>query len=190
MIITELAPLEKRKVAYALSRMATNLGTSIGPAAAGVLAGLWFPAIFLVDGATSLLAALILVRSPLHRHRRVDAPRAATSAPDGASRSVLWDLRFVVFLLGTTLIHACYSPATFACTAEHAQAGRTGEYLGWTTTALGLGLVLGPWVGMAVMDRFGPEALWTGVLAIGLAAAVLLGRLRLRSAPLTEGQRV
>jgi predicted MFS family arabinose efflux permease len=58
--ISELVAPERRKAAFALHRLAVNAGMSIGPALGGLLATVSFPMLFRVDGATSLLAALLL----------------------------------------------------------------------------------------------------------------------------------
>ncbi len=63
-ILTDLVAPEQRKAAFALSRLAINLGMSIGPAAGGFLAMVSYPAVFLVDGATSILAGVVLSVSP------------------------------------------------------------------------------------------------------------------------------
>src|SRR5215217_5418411 len=49
-IIADIVPTEKLKPAYALSRLAINLGMSIGPAAAGFIATHSFKWIFIVNG--------------------------------------------------------------------------------------------------------------------------------------------
>jgi predicted MFS family arabinose efflux permease len=58
--ISSLVAAERRKAAFALHRLAVNVGMSIGPALGGLLATVSFPALFLVDGATSVLAAALL----------------------------------------------------------------------------------------------------------------------------------
>jgi predicted MFS family arabinose efflux permease len=260
LVLTEIAPPDRRKPAYALSRAAGNVGFGIGPAVGGVLAGLWFPAIFIADGATSLLAALLLAASPLFHRRPAVKPE---TAPSG--RSALRDRSFVALLLGTTIASMAYfqiqstmpvhlvrhlglseatygvlitlnallvvlvevplngalarwpharslalgtaligvgfgalaivrgaawvavtvviwtfgemilTPAATAAVADFAPEGRTGEYLGWQGTTFGIAMGLGPWLGMTVLDRFGPTFLWGGVLAGCAAAALLLG---------------
>jgi MFS family permease len=59
-LVSDLVAPERRKSAFALSRLAINLGMSIGPAAGGLLAAFSFRWLFLADGMTSLLAALVL----------------------------------------------------------------------------------------------------------------------------------
>ena len=60
-IISDVAAPEQRKPAFALNRLAINLGMSVGPVVGGFLAEVSFKAIFFVDGATSIAAGLILV---------------------------------------------------------------------------------------------------------------------------------
>ena len=105
-MVGELVAPAQRKQAFALSRLAINLGMSVGPALAGLLATIWFPVIFLVDGATALLSAAILFFS----FGRAGAPppsrRAeASAAEDNASpRRALSDRPFLLFLLASFVI--------------------------------------------------------------------------------------
>ena len=66
----------RRKSAFAVYRLAINLGMAIGPAVGGILATLSFRYLFWVDGATSLAAALVLAAASL-------PPRTRSSAPAG-----------------------------------------------------------------------------------------------------------
>lgn len=90
---------EHRKRGFVLSRLAANAGMSIGPAVGGLLAGLWFPSIFLVDGLSALVAGLIL-------RRRIWAIRGPGKAQDdgGCSDSPLADKRFLRLLLGSVVV--------------------------------------------------------------------------------------
>ena len=73
---------EKKRQAFALNRLAINLGMSVGPALGGVLAYYHFPAIFWVDGATALAAALWMVSTRLGLQAAAPAlPRPATQTP-------------------------------------------------------------------------------------------------------------
>jgi MFS family permease len=63
-IISDLVAPPQRKAAFALSRLAINLGMSIGPALGGILAAFSFRGLFFVDGATSILAAIVLALAP------------------------------------------------------------------------------------------------------------------------------
>jgi MFS family permease len=60
-MISDLVAPAQRKPAFALSRLAVNLGMSVGPAIGGVLALFSFRWLFFVDGATSILAGIVIV---------------------------------------------------------------------------------------------------------------------------------
>jgi MFS family permease len=60
-LVSELVEPEQRKQAFALSRLAVNLGMSLGPAIGGILAVYSFRFLFFADGATSILAGLVLI---------------------------------------------------------------------------------------------------------------------------------
>lgn len=76
-LVSDLVPPEQRKVAFALSRLAVNLGMSIGPAMGGILAVFSFRWLFFVDGATSLLAGIVLALAawPQVTRRKADEPQ-------------------------------------------------------------------------------------------------------------------
>lgn len=59
--ISTEAPIELRKQAFALYRLAINLGMSIGPVIGGILSAINFDLLFYVDGITSLAAGIFLV---------------------------------------------------------------------------------------------------------------------------------
>jgi MFS family permease len=59
-VVSESAPPGMRKQANALNRLAVNLGMSLGPAVGGFLAAVSFPALWIIDGTTSLAAAVVL----------------------------------------------------------------------------------------------------------------------------------
>src|SRR5512139_1307054 len=52
-VLTDIAPPEQRKAAFAVNRLAINLGMSVGPAVGGYLAEISFPSIFRVNGGAS-----------------------------------------------------------------------------------------------------------------------------------------
>jgi MFS family permease len=60
-LVSELVKPGQRKQAFALSRLAVNLGMSVGPAIGGILALYSFRILFFADGVTSILAALVLL---------------------------------------------------------------------------------------------------------------------------------
>lgn len=103
--LAELTHPEERRAANALFRLAINLGMSVGPAAGGLLATVSFPALFVVDGITSLAAAVVLaalLRMPAR------APVSAAAAHALAPAGVLRDRRTLAFLVACTLLGAVF----------------------------------------------------------------------------------
>lgn len=93
--VTKLTTPENRTRAFALQRLAANLGFSIGPAIGGVLATVDYRLLFLVDAATTLLAAAALLG--FFRMRHVEAPNGRHVLAT-APASPLRDRTFVAFL--------------------------------------------------------------------------------------------
>lgn len=108
-IIGDLAGPEHRKAAFALNRLAINLGMSIGPVLGGFLATRSFKLLFYVDGATALLAGLLVTLLPwraVNANRpETDGTRGLNAAGSSNARSVvpyslvLNDRRFLYFLI-------------------------------------------------------------------------------------------
>lgn len=96
--VSDMVPAEQRRPAFALVRMAINLGMSVGPAVAGLLAAVSFSTLFWVDGLTSIAAGGVLAATA-SRWRR-----AGDQLPHGdrpASRSAFRDRHFLFFLLAS-----------------------------------------------------------------------------------------
>src|SRR5271168_1540485 len=70
-MVSDLVPPAQRKAAFALSRLAVNLGMSVGPAIGGILAVYSFRWLFLVDGTTSILAGAVLALAPMRNLGRL-----------------------------------------------------------------------------------------------------------------------
>jgi MFS family permease len=83
-LVSHLAPPQRRRQAFALNRLAVNLGMSIGPTAGGFLAEVSFRSLFWVDAATSLLAGVLLLvapfRAPSHFHDPAEVRRGSALA--------------------------------------------------------------------------------------------------------------
>lgn len=60
-LVSEIVQPKQRRTAFALNRLAINLGMSIGPVAGGLLSEINFSLLFYVDGATALLAGFYLL---------------------------------------------------------------------------------------------------------------------------------
>jgi MFS family permease len=99
-VITGVVPSERRRSAFSVNRLAINLGMSIGPAFGGFLLMYSYPLIFWVDGATSLLAAILvsvaMARKPILTVQEREPGEAGFPTPSKA----LWrDRRLFLFLL-------------------------------------------------------------------------------------------
>jgi len=106
-IIGDLAGPAQRKAAFALSRLAINLGMSIGPVIGGFLAMRSFKLLFYADGSTALLSGLLLVlvpwRSGESQRYSIETSQAGSPSNDSVAAvpysSVLKDRRFLYFLV-------------------------------------------------------------------------------------------
>jgi MFS family permease len=101
-IFGDLVPPKDRKTAFAVNRLAINLGMSVGPAVGGFLATISFRALFLVNGLTSLAAGAILVAASFPLHRRLADTRelADAVAPFAHAPRGYRDARLAFFLAG------------------------------------------------------------------------------------------
>ena len=97
-MIADVVPADRLKAAYALSRLAINVGMSVGPAVAGLIATRSFNWIFIVDGATTLAAAAVLIATPFDNVRHATTGDGNKSPPSLLSSLVLDDRRMVLFL--------------------------------------------------------------------------------------------
>lgn len=270
-IMGDLVAPEKRKTAFALNRLAINLGMSVGPALGGFLATVSFHWLFVVNGACAFVAGVILATSrfPPHRlspelrqlgeavapHLRLPAgahrdPRLlyflAAMFPVGlvffqhissmplfmvrdlglseASYGLLFTLNtlLIVFLevgintatahwphrrslaLGSALCGIGFGGLAWATDiwqvaatvvvwtfgemlifpgmadylTDIAPEARRGEYMGLSQMMMGLAFAVGPWAGLQILALFGGQALWLLMLVLGLAAALMMSRLR------------
>lgn len=106
-IIGDLAGPERRKAAFALSRLAINFGMSIGPVIGGFLAMRSYQLLFYVDGTTSLVAGLLVGVLPWRTLHRDNQELKASAQDEGGSElkptlrysDVLKDRRFTYFLI-------------------------------------------------------------------------------------------
>ena len=94
--IARVSTSENRSRAFALQRLAANLGFSFGPAIGGVLAKIDYQLLFVADALTTLAAAGALLY--FFRMRRVENPDRPTPAVK-SSVSPLQDRQFVCVLV-------------------------------------------------------------------------------------------
>ena len=64
-----------------------------------------------------------------------------------------------------------FFPTATAYVAQVAPPGRTGEYMGAFSATFSLALIVGPWLGATLLDRFGGTVTWSVMLVCGLSAA-------------------
>jgi predicted MFS family arabinose efflux permease len=96
----ERAPARVKAKAFALLRLAANLGFGVGPAVGGVLALYSYQWLFIADALTCWAAALLLLRIPA----RGESTGGADTA-EAAPRRLPWrDGSFIVFLLLVALL--------------------------------------------------------------------------------------
>ncbi|HEX3533279.1 MAG TPA: MFS transporter, partial [Gemmatimonadaceae bacterium] len=102
--ITHVVSPSQRRPAFALNRLAINLGMSIGPALGGFLATVSFRAMFVVDAMTTLIAGAVLSLTAwrLSTGGREDQPAGENVQLE--VRSILHDHRLAIFLLGSVLV--------------------------------------------------------------------------------------
>lgn len=92
--VAEYSPPEQRKAAFALMRLAVNIGMSLGPLIGGFLAQVSFPLLYIVDGVTSLIAGVILSASLAAKHRIIHAEQfRASPMHDSITGSLLGALQ-------------------------------------------------------------------------------------------------
>jgi MFS family permease len=87
-IISDMVAAPQRKAAFALSRLAINLGMSIGPALGGILAFFSFRWLFFVDGATSILAGVVLALAPWPRRGHIEPYEPEKEDPSDLGREI------------------------------------------------------------------------------------------------------
>jgi MFS family permease len=74
-------------------------------------------------------------------------------------------------------------PAASAFVSDLAPPGRTGSYMGLSTTAFGLGFAVGPFLGIYALEHFGSTTLWGSIFVVGAAATLIFASLSRFSAP-------
>jgi MFS family permease len=273
-LIGRLTGPAQRKMAFALNRLAINLGMSIGPVIGGFLAMKSFRSLFYVDGATAILAGALIALMPWRVKETTNvrgSQPTETSAPELGYASVLRDRRFFYFLiamlpvemiffqslaamplyvvrdlhiseagfgmllaintvliiltevplntamsnwshrstiaLGALLIGAGFGglalsrgalgvavtvvvwtvgemillPASSAYVSEVAPPEQTGAYMGLYTMGFGVAFAVGPWLGIQVLEKLGPVAVWLGTFVCGCFTALMIWRQRVVS---------
>ena len=140
-VLTDLAPPEQRKAAFAVNRLAINLGMSIGPAVGGYLAEISFPTIFRVDGATSILAFAVLAMTGF-----AVAEHASAAGDDGPpaprSQPAYKDMQLLGFLAACVPLAAVFFQHEGALPLDVVRdLGLPASFFGWMFT-INTGLIV------------------------------------------------
>jgi MFS family permease len=111
-LIADFVPSERRVTAFALNRLAVNLGWAFGPALGGFMASRSFFILFAADAATSIVYGVIALVALPHGVR---SDRSAERRGE-ATRSVFADRGFLLFLAAMFFAAMVYmqSATTFA----------------------------------------------------------------------------
>ncbi len=109
-LISHIVPANLRRPAYALNRLAVNLGMSIGPVLGGFLVLVNFSLIFYVDALTSLAAGLFFIFAPW---QRTDILNRKFNTKDDThllqkQNSAFKDLRFIYYLFALLPVPIVY----------------------------------------------------------------------------------
>jgi len=141
-VLTDLAPPEQRKAAFAVNRLAINLGMSVGPAVGGYLAEISFPTIFRVDGTTSLLAFAVLAMTGFSVAEHVSAS-STNGAPVPRSRPAYKDVQLLAFLAACVPLAAVFFQHEGALPLDVVRdLGMPASFFGWMFTINTLLIVL------------------------------------------------
>jgi MFS family permease len=110
-MVADLLPEEKRAEGFGLFRIVFNLAVTFGPVIGGLLAGVSYALIFILDSLTSVVTAVILA---LYLHETQSEAAKATAAQETMAQSfrgygrALRDVPFVAFTLIGLLVWLVY----------------------------------------------------------------------------------
>ncbi len=263
LISNETEPVQ-RKTAFALNRLAVNLGMSIGPVIGGFLSAINFSLLFYVNGVTSILAGIFLMIANIQPRQKANYDK--TQEPPVTKRiseSIFNDKQFLLFMLALIPVELVffqmlgglplyiveklkYSTATFGIlmavntvliiivevplnnamahwddrkslalgaflcaigfgamafsqslilivatiiiwtfgemiffpsstsyTAILSPEKRRGEYMGYFQMTFSFSMMIGPWIGVVVLDKFGSIYLWGGAFILSFISVVM-----------------
>jgi MFS family permease len=168
-LLTDLVPAGQRLPAFALNRLAINLGFAAGPATAGLLADRSFTYLFVGDALTSLVfGALALAALPEGvRARRGDERRGE------AIRTIARDRAFLFFLVSSILGAFVYFQANATFPLHVKENGLSNADYGLLISLNGLAIVLLELPFTSITQRFPAiPTLAVGSILVGLGFAL------------------
>jgi predicted MFS family arabinose efflux permease len=141
-VLTDIAPPELRKAAFAVNRLAINLGMSVGPAVGGYLAEISFPSIFRVNGAASVAAFCVLAFTGFQvAHHAASANPETSAAP--RSGPAYKDLALLAFLVASVPLAAVFFQHEGALPLDVVNGlGLSESFFGWMFTINTIMIVL------------------------------------------------
>ena len=110
-MIADLLPEQQRPEGYAILRVAANLSIAIGPAIGGILAGINFMLLFIIDAAISLVAAsflMLFIHETLGINSQAQEKESFLVTIRGYG-SVFTDRAFMIFILISTVSVLAYA---------------------------------------------------------------------------------
>jgi MFS family permease len=168
-LLADLVPAGQRLPAFALNRLAINLGFAAGPATAGLLADRSFTYLFVGDALTSLVfGALALAALPEGvRARRGDERRGE------AIRTIARDRAFLFFLVSSILGAFVYFQANATFPLHVKENGLSNADYGLLISLNGLAIVLLELPFTSITQRFPAiPTLAVGSILVGLGFAL------------------
>jgi MFS family permease len=168
-LLTDLTRAGERIPAFALNRLAINLGFAVGPAVAGLLAEHSFFLIFLGDALTSAAFGVIALTS-LPEGVRV---RRGEERRGEAVRTMLQDRAFLFFLISSVLSAFVYFQSQTTFPLHVRASGLSDADYGLLISLNGLAIVLLELPLVAITQRFPYRPVLTlGSLLVGLGFAL------------------
>lgn len=189
--VADLVPEERQAQAFTLVYVAINLGVAVGPALGGWLAERSYTALFVLDGATMMAyALLVVVAVPESRPEAApDASGPSVSLAPLARDGALAGVALVSVLVGLGFFQL-FSTLPLSMRAD----GLSKLDFGWTVTVNGglivvFGLAVAAWAGRRLTGAAVPAAVALIAVGLGLNAwAETLGAYLLASVVWTFGE--
>ncbi len=109
-IISQIVTQKQRRSAFALNRLAINIGMSIGPVVGGILTLINFSLIFYIDGITSILAGIFLSFSKWQsvKLEKTEFDTKKNMIDEIVHSHIFKDKRYIFFLLSILPIPLVY----------------------------------------------------------------------------------
>lgn len=178
--ITKYARPENLTKAFSLNRMAINLGFSIGPALGGILSGISYNFLFVVNAIGALVAGIIYVvffrkRNQIFREKKRLEPKKTIE--NVSTKSPYKDFPFLIYSILCAVFAVCFFqffntiPLFYKDVAKLSQStiGFVLGYSGFIIVLLEM-----PLVSIAERTLKIPQILFIGIVMAGLSYLILL----------------